>query len=410
MESPAFEVDLKEEKYSAAAIERIFKAYAQYFNYTGKISPIVKNVLSKQLLLLRIFFEVNENKEEDVFSICKYDIFEKYIKKVQDNSGEDVEELLELLSNYMLQQKSYDGVELSVLKNLGIDSDKIKKIMDSGILIGEKLSTNEETIAKTEKQIAYFVFDEIRDYYLARMLALSNIIDDNHMDYENAIRMLKELKNSGASCIEGVIQYIYVFLRTASVIVNTKESEQFCKQILEMYQIKDEKKYRYYWNMNREGEFTNLGMRTILTSGLPIMEFEIQYICDCLDKNPQEDGKTLFEIVLLGTLHNGKVDIDTYLDIVFKLRSIDNIQKVLEEGIGRDVEQGFVIGDFIAYYNQLCDKQFNKAIQIQKLAELFLIFFEFKDEEMQINLENFFYNLPNHDDVTRELMIKIKKL
>lgn len=56
---PAFEFDLKEQHYTLAAINQIIKAYSKYFNYSGNISPTVRNVLSEQLLLLRIFFEVN---------------------------------------------------------------------------------------------------------------------------------------------------------------------------------------------------------------------------------------------------------------------------------------------------------------------------------------------------------------
>ena len=234
---PAFEYDLKEQNYSTTATERIFKAYANYFNYKGKISPAVQSVLSKQLLLLRIFFEVNENSDNNVLSICKHDIFQKYIKKVQDSSGENVEELLDILSNHMLQQKEYDGVSLSDLKSAGIDSDMIKKIMDSGILISKKLIAHEDTIARTEKEIAYFVFDEIRDYYLARRIALNNIFDNNFVDGDAILSMLEELKNSETSCVEGVIHYTYVFFRTDSVIVNNGDSEELCKRILSIYQI-----------------------------------------------------------------------------------------------------------------------------------------------------------------------------
>ena len=42
---PAFELDIKEEAYSNAALDRVFSVYKEYFNFTGRLSPAVKEVL-----------------------------------------------------------------------------------------------------------------------------------------------------------------------------------------------------------------------------------------------------------------------------------------------------------------------------------------------------------------------------
>lgn len=406
----AFEYDLKEQNYSTFATERIFKAYSNYFHYNGKISPAVQSVLSKQLLLLRIFFEVNENSDNNVLSICKHDIFQKYIKKVQDSSGENVEELLDILSNHMLQQKEYDGESLSDLKSAGIDADMIRKIMDSGILISKKLVTHEDTIARTEKEIAYFVFDEMRDYYLARRIALNNISGNNSVDGDAILTMLEDLKISEASCVEGIIHYTYVFFRTDSVIMDNGNSEELCKRILNIYQIKEEREQRYYWDRNHRKEFINLGMRIILTSGLPIMEFEVQYICECLYKDPQEDASAFFEVMLQGTLYNGTPDIDTYFNIIFSLKNKDKICTVLGEIIAGDMEEGFNAEHFLIYHKRLTNEGSNKSEQIQKLAELFLLCFKLRDSDMQNELYDYFYNLLTHDKVKKEMLERMTEV
>lgn len=69
---PVFEFDLKEQHYTSTAINRIIKTYSNHFNYSGNISLAVKSVLSEQLLLLRIFFEVNKDSNADVYSIRKH--------------------------------------------------------------------------------------------------------------------------------------------------------------------------------------------------------------------------------------------------------------------------------------------------------------------------------------------------
>ena len=404
----AFEYDLKEQNYSAIAKERLFKAYANYFHYNGIISPAVQSVLCKQLLLLRIFFEVNENSDNNVLSICKHDIFQKYIEKVQNSSGENVEELLDILSNYMLKENEYDGVSISKLKSAGIDADMIRKIMDGGILISKKLVIHGDTIARTEKEIAYFVFDEVRDYYLARRIALNNISNNNSVDGDSIITILEDLKNREASCVEGIIHYTYVFFRTDSGIKKNGNSQELCKRILNIHQINGEEQ-RYYWNRNHRKEFINLGMRIILTSGLPIMKFEEQYICDCLYKDPQEDAGAFFEVMLKGTLFNSTPDLDMYFNIIFNLRNIDKITAVLNEIIAEYMEDGFKADHFLIYHKRLIDEGSDKAEQIQKLAELFLICFKLNDRDMQNKLHNYFYNLPTHNKAKEEMIERMSE-
>ena len=87
---PAFEFDLKEQRYTSTAINRIIKTYSNHFNYSGNISPAVKSVLSEQLLLLRIFFEVNKDSNADVFSIRKHEIFAQYIEKLKTKITENI--------------------------------------------------------------------------------------------------------------------------------------------------------------------------------------------------------------------------------------------------------------------------------------------------------------------------------
>lgn len=209
---PVFEFDLKEQHYTSTAINRIIKTYSNHFNYSGNISLAVKSVLSEQLLLLRIFFEVNKDSNADVYSIRKHEIFAQYIEKLKQNNREYLETVLDTVNDFMIHSDNYDEISITDLEKTGITSGDIRKTVNSGILLSKKLVFHEGTIARNEKEVVYFVFDEMRDYCLARQILLNNISAYN-VDGESVIEKLKQLKATGASCTEGVIHYCYVFLK-----------------------------------------------------------------------------------------------------------------------------------------------------------------------------------------------------
>ena len=74
---------------------------------------------------------------------------------------------------------------------------------------------------------------------------------------------------------------------------------------------------KLYYGRRHRVEFQNLGLRIILTSGLLLTEVEMDYIRDCLVKNPREDGGIIFDVMLKGTILGGVYNLDTYLDILF---------------------------------------------------------------------------------------------
>ena len=403
----AFEFDLKEQHYTFAAINKIIRAYSKFFNYSGNISPTVRNMLSEQLLLLRIFFEVNKDSNLDVFSIRKHEIYAQYIEVIKQNSGEYIVKMLDTVADFMIENENYDEISLSDLEKAGITSELIKKTVDSSILLSKKLVFHEGTIARNENEVVYFVFDEMRDYYLARRILLENISADN-VDGEAVLDKLKQLKATGASCEEGVIHYCYVFFRTDEVVAKLGQTEKMCNSILDLYRIPEDREKKSYWHMHHREEFQNLGLRIILTSGIKLADFEISYIQDCLRKDPYEDGGIFFDTMLDGTLYGGIYNLDIYLDILFGLKNKDAILNAFRKINARNNrDDRFIPGDFIQYYNKLADPE--RKLQIQKVAELFLMCFELHNADTQEELEEFFFQLPSHDRVQREMAFKMRE-
>ena len=404
---PAFEFDLKEQHYTLVAINQIIKAYSKYFNYSGNISHTVRNVLSEQLLLLRIFFEVNKDSSVDVFSIRKHEIYAQYIEVVKHNNGEYIVRVLDAVADFMIENENYDEISLSDLENIGITSDEIKKTVDSSIFLSKKLIFHEGTIARNENEVLYFVFDEMRDYYIARRILLRNISADN-VNGEVVLEKLRQLRATGASCEEGVIHYCYMFFRTDEVVEKLGQTETMCNSILDLYRIPEGRERKSYWHMHHREEFQNLGLRIILTSGIELSNFEISYIQDCLRKDPYEDGGILFDTMLDGTLYGGIYNLDIYLDILFGLKNKDEILNAFHKINARNnMDNRFIPEDFIQYYIRLEDSE-NK-LQIQRVAELFLLCFKLHDADAQEELEDFFYNLATHDKVQNEMIFRMKE-
>lgn len=404
---PAFEFDLKEQHYTLVAINQIIKAYSKYFNYSGNISNTVRNVLSEQLLLLRIFFEVNKDSNVDVFSIRKHEIYAQYIEVVKHNNGEYIVRVLDAIADFMIENENYDEISLSDLEKIGITSDEIKKTVDSSILLSKKLIFHEGTIAINENEVLYFVFDEMRDYYIARRILLRNISADN-VNGEVVLDKLRQLRATGASCEEEVIHYCYMFFRTDEVVEKLGKTEMMCNSILDLYRIPEGRERKSYWHMHHREEFQNLGLRIILTSGIELADFEISYIQDCLRKDPYEDGGIFFDTMLDGTLYGGIYNLDIYLDILFGLKNKDAILNAFHKINARNnMDNRFIPEDFIQYCIRLEDSE--KKLQIQRIAELFLLCFKLHDADVQEELEDFFYNLATHDKVQNEMIFRMKE-
>jgi NACHT domain. len=404
IDESAFEIDLKEQRYTTAAIDRIIKAYSKHFNYIGTISTAVQNVLCKQLLLLRIFFEVYKDSNLDVLSVRKHEIFAQYIETVKKSSGKDIENLLDTLVDSMLDSNNFDGISMSELLRSGVNSDFIKETIDSNVLINKRLVSHEGTIACCKTEVVYFVFDEMRDYYLARRILLKNISIDS-VDGDAILAKIKRLKETGASCAEGITHYIYMFFRTDKVVLESGKSEMLCNAVLSIYSISDG---QVNWTPFHNEEFNNLGLKIILTSGLPKTDFEVDFIRNCLRIAPFQDSEMVFSSMLEGTLYNGNYNLDTYLDILLGIKDKNAIRNALRSIIASNIsDHGFISEDFIKYHMKLSEISPESALQIQKVAELFLYCFELNNTELEDQLIDYFYNLPTHDKVQQEMIVSM---
>lgn len=405
IKQPHLVYDLKTESYPQSAIDRLMERYKGYFNYTGYISDAVKSVICEHLLLMRVFFEVNKNSDEDALSIKKHEIFAEYVNQIKESKAPNIEKILDAISDFMLSSKEFDNVDKSLL--FCFSDDEINTAFDETILLNKKLVIQEGTIARREKEAVYFVFDEIRDYYLARRIMQVHT-DDNSIDGNAILNQIQEIREAKASCEEGVIHYTYVFFRTANGI-EPDVRKRYCKKILEMYQIKDD--YRgFYYHRHRREEFMNYGMKIIFTSGLPLTDYEIQYVQDCLHKAPNEDGGKLFDTALIGTQVGLSTDLNLYFDILFGLKDKDAIIKTYQAMTARAELAGIDLPfDLIPAHRNIVNQYPDRALQIQKAAELFMIMFRVDNPEREYELQDYFCELSNHEEVKKEMLLRLQR-
>lgn len=395
--------DLKNSIYPEAALKRLFVRYAEHFHYSGHISESVKYVLSQHLLLLRIFFEVNQNRADDVLSICKHEIFAEYIQYVRGNVSAKIEKILDCIADTMLANMSFDYVDAGCLSTFS--EDELFKACDETILINKKLIYHEGTIARTEKEVISFVFDEMRDYCIARRIMQIHA-KETAFDCDSIISFMQKLRGAKVSCEEGVIHYTYAFFRTAPEI-SEEDRTRYCNQILDFYRIEDGHKTQYWHNHHRE-EFMNYGLKIIFTLGLPFTDIEVEYIQDCLKKAPNEDGGKIFDAMLLGTIFNMKNDLDDYLDILFGLQEKSDIINAFETMPAHAFNESVNLPlGLIKYHKEMEIKNPKGAAQIQKIAELFMIMFRVTSQEQEGKLEEYFETLPSHKAVKREMLTRL---
>ena len=160
---------------------RLLNSYIKFFKVKSTIFDNVKNQLSDDFLLLRIFCEVygestNPNAPiEQVYDIYKDDLFKKYfeykrkeIEITTSYSLTDFQQLFKVILTYMIDQHQYINIPFDELSS--INKELLNHIIDEDIFFRKDLIKDEASVF-ANKEVLNFTFDEFRDYLLADYLA-----------------------------------------------------------------------------------------------------------------------------------------------------------------------------------------------------------------------------------------------
>ena len=189
-------------------LDRLYDSYVRHFSIQLKISTSARRFLTNDLLLLRIFCEINEKKSIGlVSSIYKGELFEEYIKrKVKDFSVENQRLVLPTLYKVvsaMIESSDYsktsterfDSRENEILRSLIAEDLVLRREVPDGSLF----SLGKENIS--------FTYDELRDFIIAHyMIAKSDPQpDEKVVEFFGRLRQLP--------VYEGVFRYSYLLAR-----------------------------------------------------------------------------------------------------------------------------------------------------------------------------------------------------
>ncbi|EJG0586258.1 SMEK domain-containing protein [Vibrio parahaemolyticus] len=208
---------------------RLLEAYFHHFNIKGKLSNAATEFLENDLILLRIFSEIHEDKNIGyVPDIYKGDIFEQYLM-MKINEFPTQSRRMALNTLYQICARMLDNENFSQISVESFDEAK-RQIIEQ--LIGEDIILRREVpptgLASLGIENISFTYDELRDF----LLAYYTVVEISaHQSELNDIFG----KISKWSIYEGFFRYAYVLARKQRnnpVLAACESSEDFQKHYM----------------------------------------------------------------------------------------------------------------------------------------------------------------------------------
>lgn len=201
---------------------RLLDNYFHYFNITAQLYHHIEERLCKDLLLLRIFCEANNNKGNlgFVHSIKREDLFTEYyelmtsklIEKVSLEEGitlskERVKMFIMGLVEYMITNNRFFNVPLSFMESHLSESEyKIfTRFLEENILLRRDLTPESKGLFGTNEMVN-FTYDAFRDYLLSAYLS-------DHMFYADISKYkqcISDYTHKDHQLREGITPFLFV--------------------------------------------------------------------------------------------------------------------------------------------------------------------------------------------------------
>jgi hypothetical protein len=315
-------IKINKEKYNTRAKEKALINYQKYFEVRGSIFDAAKDKLFSSLLLMRIFFEVSKGKDVNALELRNAEIYKQYIKQTSEKYQEhnfsiNFQEILDGITLQMIKNNAYDGIPLSNLNLSKEELDMFKSMLDENLIINKKIKEG-VGITEREKEIVYFVFDELRDFCISKKL-LIDCEQQKQIDYKELFEFLNTLNKNKLSPLEGVLKYAYYYLKNDSP--NPKRLI-FCEKLLAEFgnPINDD---IYYF---RNNIFSNFSILMILADNTNIEEFELKHICKSMKRT--SDFWNMLSILINNELSRCGLTVEIFLIILLRYTT-DSIRDII---------------------------------------------------------------------------------
>ena len=177
-------------------------------------------------------------------------------------------------------------------------------------------------ITKKDNEVVCFVFDEFRDFCLARyLLDLSEKEQDSEYNY--FFSKVNEMFSTRQSPVEGIIKYGYYHFKF-------KRKANLIKKILDLYGESDVQKIldSKDWRIREHRVFRVFGLSLIFIDGGDVAESEIEFLKEYIDKDSRNYWN-FFRFLLSNEYSN----LGPRLDLGMKLleyKTIEEMSKIFE--------------------------------------------------------------------------------
>lgn len=315
--------NLTETHYDKRATKKMIDAYMNHYKVRGPFSLEMSEKLMNSLFLTRIFFEVNSNRNECMLEFRNSEIYKLYFEKIAaENSEFDLKGYVNKTAELMISNFSFDRVPIEELCLSTEDLNSFRKLLDNNLIISHSIHAG-TGITEREEEYVYFVFDELRDFCLARYLLMA---DERNQDnnYTMFFTMTNLLFEQRLSPTEGVVNYAYHHFKETA-------KNNLCKKILETFGESDIQSI-FDWEKRRyRGKrlFKNFGFKLIFSEGYNISPFEIEYIIHCIEKNCDHYWN-MFWYLLSNEYSGFKPNLDLAVKIIANWKDYRIPEKIFE--------------------------------------------------------------------------------
>jgi len=206
--------------------EQLINAYFHHFNIRiENIRKDVRKQLEDNFLLLRIFSEVNRDKQIiHLDNIFKTDLFIQYYKakvieinkRLKDNDdfnikgNIDIKSFIELIASYMVNSGEFHNIPIQELIKDDCHQEIYMRFLDENIILKKDITTNDSIFENSE--VVNFTYDEFRDFILADYL-VNKVYPNSAKEF---VRFLGNNFNEKSPILEGVPLFLYSLCRKNS--------------------------------------------------------------------------------------------------------------------------------------------------------------------------------------------------
>lgn len=225
---------------------RIFWGYLKFFDIDIieiTLTNITYKKLTKDILLLRYFCEVNEHKKNlSMYDVFIYEVFEKYTdekctKYSKSISGVGHDLLRILLDKIVVQMiNSHDYSSISVENSTDDETQLLNELLENEVIFKGEALIKKGVIPKQVITIG-FTFDEYRDY------CITNYIITNY-DEEALLEFMHQIEQDKAPICEGVQKYLFY-------LAHTKYKAEL-KEIVEKMAVYEKLYWQHIWSIDEQ--------------------------------------------------------------------------------------------------------------------------------------------------------------